>query len=167
MDWLLEYGDNSKYLEAERLKLWMSWWVESNESTACPGGWMNHMLFGISRSTAGRLRLSAVLVYLALVRLHLRCCIEFWDPQYKDMLAKCGGCSWGPLGLLGAGKQICRKMEWGFAQKCRRAVAVRCSKENNNWRQGEDYSLCGQALTQVTQGGSGNAILGHIQDLKG
>lgn len=89
---------------------WMSWWVESNKPTACPGGWMNHMLCGISRSAAGRLRLSAVLIYLALMGLRLRCYIEFWDPQYKDMLAKCGGCSWGPLRSLVVGKQMCRKM---------------------------------------------------------
>lgn len=43
-------------------------------------------------------------------------------------------------------------------------MAMRCSKESHNQKQGEDYSLCCQALTWVTQRGSGITILGDIQD---
>lgn len=38
---------------------------------------MNHILCGISRSIAGRLRVMAMLQYLTLAGLHLGWCIEF------------------------------------------------------------------------------------------
>lgn len=44
---------------------------------------MNHILCGIIRSIAGRLRVTAVLLYLALTGLHLGCCVKFWAPQYE------------------------------------------------------------------------------------
>lgn len=144
----------------------MSWWVESNEPTACPGGWMNHMLCGVSRSTSGRLRLSAVLIYLALVGLHPRCYIEFWDPQYKDMLAKCGGCSWGPLTSLGVVNRCVERWNEALLKNAQEQwlwVAARKITIGDK----ERIIHSGQAMTPVTQRGWEIAILGDIQDLKG
>lgn len=45
---------------------------------------MNHILCGISRSIAGRLRVMAMLQYLTLACLHLGWCIEFLGPSGQE-----------------------------------------------------------------------------------
>ena len=49
---------------------------------------MNHILCGIRRSIAGRLRVMTVLLCLALLGLPLGFCVEFWAPQGKRHVGK-------------------------------------------------------------------------------
>ena len=49
---------------------------------------INHILCSIRRSIAGSLRVTTVLLCLALLELHLGCCVEFWAPQGKRHVGK-------------------------------------------------------------------------------
>lgn len=61
---------------------------------------MNSILCGVGSSMAGRLRITAMLLYLALMGLHLGYCAEFWAPQYKRHVGKVVSAAEGHQGDL-------------------------------------------------------------------
>lgn len=122
------------------------WWAEHQMwVSSMPWRWWKWttILCGISRSIAGRLRVMAVLLYLALMGLYQGCCTEFWAPQYKTHVGKMWWVQLRATKIIAGWKTDIQKDGLIlFPQKRTRITVVRCTKENQNRRQGEDYSLC-------------------------